>query len=201
MGYLISGHLLQQKPDLASVRAVLPPSVGCRALRHRDLQLFAIDTYRAAKRPRWPLAAATPATDLTVELPESLSALTAAHSRLLKEGGANGLKRAYINLSSLLSGVLGQPVLTLFCDDDGNDFACLTQSGMLVSLVARCGDYVVRFEQGGRVSLEPGQEDHRLHSFASECLRGWFGIDGAELGLGSFDPPEAYGFVESGAGP
>jgi hypothetical protein len=51
------------------------------------------------------------------------------------------------------------------------------------------------YEQG-RVSLEPGPEDHLLHELAAEGLRQWFGVDGAELGLGSFDPPAGYGFVE-----
>lgn len=150
MGSLISGHFTKELPDILAVRAVLPASVGCRSLSHRDLKLFAIDTYRAAKPRRWPLSVATPATDLPLELPESLSELTELYERLLKEGGANGLKRSYINLSRLLSGVLGQPVLTLYSDDDGNDFACLTRSGELVSLVTWCEEYVVQYEQGGR---------------------------------------------------
>jgi hypothetical protein len=201
MGYFISGHLLEQEPELALVRAALPHSIGCRAFRHRSVPLFAIDTYRAAKPPRWPLAAATPATDIPLELPESLSTLTAIYRRLLDEGVANGFKRAYVNLSSLLSSALRQRVLTIYSDDDGNDFACLTHSGMLASLVGRCGDYIVRFERGGQALLEPGPEDHRLHVLASEHLQACFGLDGTQLGLGSFDPPEAYGFVEIGTRP
>jgi hypothetical protein len=134
-----------------------------------------------------------------LELPESLSTLTATYKRLLEEGGANGLKRAYINLSCLLCRVLRQRVLTLYSDDDGNDFACLSQSGLLLSLVARCGEYIVRFEQGAQVLLEPAAEDHRLHALASEHLQACFGINGTELGLGSFDVPEAYGFTDLAA--
>ena len=196
MGYFISGHLLEHEPDLAPVKAVLPRSLGCRALSHRRLPLFAIDTYRATKLPRSPLSLATPSTDISLELPESLSTLTATYKRLLAEGGANGLKRAYISLSSLLSSALPHRILTLCSDDDGNDFACLTQSGLLTSLVARCGKYIVRFEQGTGVLLESAPEDPRLHALASEHLQACFGIDGAEVGLGSFDAPEGYGFAD-----
>jgi hypothetical protein len=196
MGCLISAHFLEHEPTLVSVRAALPPSLACRAYRHRSLRLFAIDTYRAAKPPRVPFLAATPATDLPLELPESLSSLTVTYRRLVEEGVANGLKRAYINLSSLLSDVLRQRVLTIYSDDDGNDFACLTESGVLVSLIAQCGEYVVRFQHGGQAVLEPGSENRRLHALASEHLQTCFGIDGTELGLGSFDAPEAHGFVE-----
>jgi hypothetical protein len=196
VGYFISGHLLEHEPDMASVRAALPRSLGCRTYRHRSLQLFAIEIFRATKPPRSPLASATPATDLPLELPESLGPLAAIYARLLKEGGANGLKRVYVNLSLSLSSVLRQRVLTLYSDDDGNDFACLTQSGVLTSLAARCGERIVRFEQGRSVSLEPVPEGRRLHALASEHLAACFGIDGAELGFGSFDPPEAYGFVQ-----
>ena len=196
MGSLISGHFMKELPDIAAVKAVLPASLGCRLLSHRDLKLFAIDTYRAAKARRWPLAVATPATDLPLELPESLSELTALYERLLKEGGANGLKRAYINLSRLLSELTRQPVLTLYSDDDGNDFACLGRSGELVSLLTWCGEYLVQYEQGGRVLLKPRPSGHRLHALASFALRKWFGIEGAALGLGTLSPPEAYGFAE-----
>jgi hypothetical protein len=134
-----------------------------------------------------------------LELPESLSALTATYKRLLEEGGANGLKRACINLSSLLSSVLRERVLTLYSDDDGNDFACQTQSGLLASLVARCGKYIVRFEQGAQILLEPSAENHRLHALASEHLQACFGINGTELGLGSFDAPDSYGFTDLAA--
>jgi hypothetical protein len=197
MGYFISGHFLQQEPKLALVRAALPRSIGCRVLRHQTLPLFGVDTFRVASPPgRWPFAAATPATDLPAELPATLSSLSAVYERLRSEGVANGLKRSYINLSCLLSGALRHPVLTVYSDDDGNDFACLTRPGALVSLAARCGDYVVRFAEGGQASLEAGPEDRVLHALAAEHLQASFGIDGAELGMCSFEPPEAYGFEE-----
>jgi hypothetical protein len=131
--------------------------------------------------------------DIPLELPESLSTLTETYKRLLKERVANGLKRSYINLSSLLSNVLQQRVLTLCSNDDGLDFSCLTESGLLISLVALCGKYIVRFEQGAQVLLEPRPEARQLHELVSEHLRACFGIDGAELGVGSWDGPEWFG--------
>jgi hypothetical protein len=63
-------------------------------------------------------------------------------------------------------------------------------------LVARCGDYIVRCEEGREASLEDAPEDRVLHALATEHLQVSFGIDATEFGMGSFDPPEAYGFVE-----
>ncbi|MDP3287519.1 MAG: hypothetical protein Q8M64_04355 [Methyloversatilis sp.] len=196
MGYLISCHFTQHRPHVTSVRPALPGSIGFRVYRHKTLPLFAIDTWRATKPSRYPFTAATPATDLPLELPERLASLSAIYEHLQQQGGANGLKRSYINLSAMLSNALEQPVLSVYADDDGNDFACLAEQGTLTSLVAKCGEFVVRVEPGSDARLEQEANPPGLHALAARHLQASFGIAGSEIGLGSFDPPEDFGFVE-----
>jgi hypothetical protein len=199
MGYFVSCHFTQHRPRMADVRSALPPSLGFRVYRHQTLPLFAIDTWRATKPPRYPFTTATPATDLPLELPEHLAPLSAIYEQLHRQGNANGLKRSYINLSASLSQALGRPVLSVYADDDENDFACLTDQGTLVSLVARCGEFVVRMDPVADVRLEQGANALKLHELAALHLQASFGIPGSQAGLGSFDPPEDFGFVELGA--
>jgi hypothetical protein len=196
MGYLVSAHLTQHRPSSAGVRSALPLSIGFRVYRHQTLPLFAIDTWRATKPSRYPFTAATPATDLPLELPERLKGLSSVYERLQHHGSANGLKRSYINLSAMLSHALAQPVLSVYTDDDESDFACLAEQGAVVSLVARCGEYVVRMEPGTDASLVQEADALELHALASRHLQASFGIPGSAIGLGSFDPPIDLGFVE-----
>ena len=196
MGYFVSAHLMQHHPDSAGLSSALPSSVGFRAYRHANLPLFAIDTFRAAKPSRYPFSVATPATDIPLEFPQKLSGLQAIYQQLHERGNANGLKRAYINLSTLLASSLHQDVFTLYSDDDGNDFACFGNQDGISTLVARCGEFVVRFDAEGDATLNQVSEDNELHALASGLLLKSFGISGKEIGLGSFDPPENFGFVE-----
>jgi hypothetical protein len=145
MGYLISGHFVRRRPDSTKVRAALPKSIGFTVYEHQVHPAFAIDTYRATKPSRYPCSAATPATDISLDVSAELAAI---YEQLRIENAANGLKRSYINLSRLLSDALNQEVLSVYCDDDGNDFACLSRDGEVVSGIAQCEDYILSCMKG-----------------------------------------------------
>jgi len=194
MGYFIAGHFTKVEPVVPSVRAVLPPSIGFRVYRHRTQPLFGIDTFRANKPRRSAFAAATPATDLSLDL-SGYAALQSIFQQLQQQNEANGLKRAYINLSASLSQALQQGVLSIYADDDGNDFACFSEQGKLVSLVARCQDHLVLMSPDVGTQLVR-RATTPFHACAAAHLQATFGVAGADLGLGTFDPPDNYGFVE-----
>jgi hypothetical protein len=177
------------------VRSALPQSIGFAIYRHQALPLFAIDTFRAAKPSRFPFSVATPATDLPLELSPDLAALSMLFEQLRQEGIANGLKRSYINLACILSSSLGLDVLSVYADDDGNDFACLAAQGKTARIAARCGNQVVGFENGqvSRTVLE--SDDVILHQIVSRQFESFTGHPASVIGLGSFNTPENRGFV------
>lgn len=190
MGYLISGHFVRRRPDSDKVRAALPKSVGFTLYEHQVHPAFAIDTYRATKPSRYPFSVATPATDISLEVSAELAAI---YEQLRIENAANGLKRSYINLSRLLSGALNQEVLSVYCDDEGNDFACLSRDGEVLSGIAQCADYILSFGPSS-ASRSPVSSQLRLHQLASEAVTSFFGVAASDFGLGLFDPPENLDF-------
>jgi len=194
MGYLVACHFAHRAPSASRVRNALPPSIGFNVYRHHALKLFAIDTFRAAKPSRHPFSVATPATDLTFEQPD-LAPLNALYDRLREEGIADGLKRAYISLACILSSCLSQDVLSVFADDDGNDFACWSSQGKTARVTARCGNQIVGFENG-QVSRTPDLSDNvTLHQVISQHFELFTGYPASAIGLGSFNAPETRGFV------
>ncbi|MGH8177547.1 MAG: hypothetical protein ACREV5_14905 [Steroidobacter sp.] len=152
--------------------------------------IFGIDTYRATKPSPYPFSAVTPATDISLDVSEELAAM---YEQLRIEGAANGLKRSYINLSRILSETVNESVLSVCSDDDGNDFACLSRSGAIISGSAKCEKYIVRFGPSN-ASRCPAPEQHHLHALASEAATSFLGFPASDLGFGSFDPPEYFGF-------
>lgn len=190
MGYLISGHFVKHRPDSGKVRAALPQSIGFDVYEHSVYPIFGIDTFRATKPSPYPFSAVTPATDIWLDVSAELAAV---YEQLRMEGAANGLKRAYINLSRILSGVMNETVLSVCSDDDGNDFACLSRSGVIISGSAKCEEYIVRFGPLS-ASRSPAPGRHDLHALASEAVTSFLGFPASDLGFGSFDPPEYLGF-------
>jgi len=190
MGYLISGHFVRQRPDAARVRAALPMSIGFTLYEHLAHPVFAIDTYRATKPSQYPFSAATPATDIPLDVSPELSAV---YEQLRSESAANGLKRSYINLSRALSSAMSQDVLSVYSDDDGNDFACLSRGGEVLSGIARCEAYVVSFGPS-HASRAPASSQSRLHELSSGAVTSFLGVAASDLGFGSFDPPDSLGF-------
>ena len=193
MGYLIAGHFVRQRPDAARLRAALPESIGFTVYKHLRHPVFAIDTYRATKPSRFPFSAATPATDIPLEVSAELSAV---YEQLRSENAANGLKRSYVNLSRALSSALSQDVLSVYSDDDGNDFACLSRGGEVVSGIARCEVYIVRFGPS-HASRSPASSESGLHELSSEAVTSFLGVAASDLGFGSMDPPDNMGFKEA----
>jgi len=194
MGYLISGHFMLERPNPERVRAALPSSVGFGIYRHESVAVFAIDTFRASKPSHYPLSTATPGTDLPLQLPPDLQAVNDLYEELRKKGTANGLKRSYISLSRMLSAALAQPLLSAFSDDEGSDFACVSRSGTTARVVARCGDDLVLFDNG-RLSITKPEAKRTLHAVLSKEFELFTGKPATALGLGTFDPPDVFGFV------
>ncbi len=190
MGYLIAGHFVRQRPDVVRLRDALPKSVGFTVYEHLAHPVFGIDTYRATKPSSFPFSAATPATDIPLDVSPELSAV---YEQLRGENAANGLKRSYINLSRTLSSAMSQDVLSVFADDDGNDFACLSRGGEVVSGIARCEGYIVSFGPS-HASRAPESSESGLHELASEAVTSFLGVAAADLGFGSIDPPDNLGF-------
>src|SRR5262245_28916673 len=154
MAYLISAHFLKQRPDPAQLRAALPNSIGFTVYEHETHPVFAIDTYRATKPSRYPFSAATPATDLSLDISAELSTI---YEQLRAENAANGLKRSYINLCRALSTATTQEVLSVYADDDGNDFTCL------------CGGRSTSFRDGQMRGTH--REVRGFERLAGACLR------------------------------
>jgi hypothetical protein len=190
VGYLIAGHFVKQHPDPITLRTALPAAVGFTVYKHETYSIFAIDTYRASKPSRRPFSVSTPATDISLEVPDKL---TAIYEELRTENAANGFKRSYINLARLLSRALDDEVLSIFADDDGNDFECLSRSGAVVSGKARCERYIVSFGPTHASRTLVTSELH-LHQLAASAVTSVLGVPASDLGFGSFDPPENLGF-------
>jgi hypothetical protein len=194
MGNLVSMHVLTQQPDAMVIRSLMPSSIGFPIYRHGDRNLFAVDTYKASKPPRYPFSTATPATDLPLELGQHLDSISEIYESLKASGSANGIKRSYINISELLSNGLGQSVLSIYSDDDGSDFACLASSGKAVLILACCDNNLVSLSDGN-VSIKSHVGGHLLHSNAAHLFELFTGISAQEIGLGSWDAPTDFGFV------
>jgi hypothetical protein len=194
MACLLSMHLTRRAPDRTHLRGALPQSLGFEVYWNESMQLYGTDTFRASKPNKWPFTYATPATDLPLEMGPHLSEVSRAYEALRASGSCDGFKRSYVNLVELLSQALGQPVLTVYADDDEADFACLAEDGRAISIVARCDEMVLRFEKGSSNS-QPAAEDRTLHANAAEMVRVFSGQDPMRMGMGSCDPPENYGFV------
>jgi hypothetical protein len=122
--------------------------------------------------------------------------LSAVYEQLRSENAANGLKRSYVNLSRALSSAVSQDVLSVYSDDDGNDFACLSRGGEVVSGIARCEGYIVRFGPS-HASTSPASSESGLHELSSEAVTSFLGVAASDLGFGSMDPPDNMGFKEA----
>ena len=194
MGYLVSLHLVRQQPEAETIRAALPSSIGFRLYRHGSLQLFAIDTFGATNPPRYPFTSQTPADGLSIEFGTHLRSLAEAYENARQSGGANGIKRTYINLAERLSEALAQPVLSVNADDDEADFACLAARGVASMIIALCDETIVRYFDG-KTSVAPAGDERMLHQNASEAFEDFTGASAEIIGLGSWDAPDDFGFV------
>jgi hypothetical protein len=216
MGYLVAAHVTRTAPDMARLK-MLPPGLAWAVYRDQDVPAWYLDTFRADRKQQWPFTSPTLTRDFPLDLPDDLGALSRVHAALQSARLANGFKRGFLNASLFISKILQRPVCSFYCDDDGLDFACVSDNGVLQRLRCECGDLEIVY-QNGRVTIQPLQleiEDDEgdltdfrqlhdpeagvavmarnteqstlLHFVAGSELATFLDIPTAPLGLGSFD--------------
>lgn len=218
MGYLISAHIVRDRPDVTRL-SELPDSIGHRVYHQRTADVWMFDVFRASRQPDYPFQTLVPTADISLDLPPELSDLQSIYKHLGSIDLANAFKRSYVSLALLLNRIFGTPVLSFVSDDDELDFACTADNDALSRLKCRCGDLVITFQDGSTqiqplvpefdddeeflTNLEdlsaavPGVSiaardvpwDTQLHAIAIEEWRRFADTDELILGLGSFDPP------------
>lgn len=198
MGYLIATHFIGVEPDYAALRDALPASVEPRIYKHRTHSIWAIDTMRVPQQPNYGFGVSSETRDIPIELPERLAAVQELYDKLSKLKSASGLKRGFINVSELVSGVTNATILSIYADDDDVDLAIVSSGGRVASGKGRSGIGMVAFSAGGEASLQLVEEDDEapLHQTAAQAFEDVFSVHGTSIGMGSWDPPEDYGFVE-----
>ncbi len=193
MGYLVAMHITKDRPNVAVLKENLPKSIDFQVYYNSLMNIYAVDTYKATKIPKYPFCTATPATDISLELG---STLDDAYESLRKEGSVNGFKRAYAKISEILSSSLGQAVLTIYSDDDDCDFACIAEKGKVIELICRVEGGEINFA-ADLVSISSSTEFNSLHRNALKLFDKFVGAPGSKIGLGTLDPLHNLGFVDS----
>jgi hypothetical protein len=215
MGYLVAAHVTRTAPDVARLK-MLPPGLAWAVYRDEDVPAWYLDTFRADRKQKWPFTSPTLTRDFPLDLPDDLGALTRVYAALQSARLANGFKRGFLNANLFISKILQRPVCSFYSDDDGLDFACVSDNGVLQRLRCECGDLEIVY-QNGRVTIQPLQleiEDDEgdltdfrqlhdpeagvavmarnkeqstlLHFVAGSELATFLDIPTAPLGLGSF---------------
>jgi hypothetical protein len=216
MGYLVAAHVTRTAPDVARLK-MLPPGLAWAVYRDQDMPAWYLDTFKADRKQQWPFASPTLTSDFPLDLPDDLGALTRLYAALQSARLANGFKRGFLNANLFISKILQRPVCSFCSDDDGLDFACVSDNGVLQRLRCECGDLEIVY-QNGRVTIQPLQleiEDDEgdltdfrqlhdpeagiavmernkeqstlLHFVAGSELATFLDMPTAPLGLGSFD--------------
>jgi hypothetical protein len=141
-----------------------------------------LDTFKADRKKKSTFASPTLTRDFPIDLPDDLGALTRVYAALQSARLANGFKRGFLNANLFISKILQRPVCSFYSDDDGLDFACVSDNGVLQ-----------RFRQlhdpeAGVAVVERNKEHSTfLHFVAGSELAAFLEIPTAPLGLGSFD--------------
>ncbi len=216
MGYLVAAHVTRTAPDVARLK-MLPRGIAWAVYRDEDVPAWYLDTFKADRKKKWTFASPTLTRDFPIDLPDDLGALTRIYAALQSARLANGFKRGFLNANLFISKILQRPVCSFYSDDDGLDFACVSDNGVLQRLRCECGDLEIVYENG-RVTIQPLQleieEDERdltdfrqlhdpqagvavmernkerstlLHFVAGSELATFLETPTAPLGLGSFD--------------
>jgi hypothetical protein len=216
MGYLVAAHVTRTAPDVARLK-MLPPGLAWAVYRDQDVPAWYLDTFKADRKKKWLFASPTLTRDFPIDLPDNLGVLTRVYAALQSAHLANGFKRGFLNANLFISKILQRPVCSFYSDDDGLDFACVSDNGVLQRLRCECGDLEIAY-QNGRVTIQPLQleieadegdlTDFRqlhdpeagvavmernkeqstlLHFVAGSELATFLELPAAPLGLGSFD--------------
>ncbi len=214
MGYLVAAHVTRTAPDVARLK-MLPPGLAWAVYRDEDVPAWYLDTFKADRKKKWTFASPTLTRDFPLDLPDDLQSLTRVYAALQSARLANGFKRGFINANLFISKILQRPVCSFYSDDDGLDFACVSDNGVLQRLRCECGDLEIVY-QNGRVTIQPFQpevdetnltdlsqlhdpeagvavmernkeQSTLLHFVAGSELAAFLDIPTAPLGLGNFD--------------
>ena len=214
MGYLVAAHVTRTVPDVARLK-MLPPGLAWAVYRDEDVPAWYLDTFKADRKKKWTFASPTLTRDFPLDLPDDLQSLTRVYAALQSARLANGFKRGFINANLFISKILQRPVCSFYSDDDGLDFACVSDNGVLQRLRCECGDLEIVY-QNGRVTIQPFQpevdetnltdlsqlhdpeagvavmernkeQSTLLHFVAGSELAAFLDIPTAPLGLGNFD--------------
>lgn len=218
MGYLVVAHATKTMPDPLKL-ASLPSSVGWAVYHDAEADAFFIDTFRSGRNQDWPFTGMPPSKELPLEFVQGLEALAEIYKALQDAKLANSFNRAFLNLNLALSKSLQVPVCSFYSNDDGLDFACVSDNGRLTRLRCECGDLQVVFEQGNAV-IQPllieddegesadlsylydpkkgirvldrnQQQSSDLHAIAAAEVMAFLRLDKPPLGLTSFDGMES----------
>jgi hypothetical protein len=215
MGYFVTAHVTRTAPDVARLK-MLPPGLAWAVYRDQDVPAWYLDTFKAGLKQQWPFTSPTLTRDFPLDLPDNLGALTRVYAALQSACLANGFKRGFLNANLFISKILQRPVCSFYSDDDGLDFACVSDNGVLQRLRCECGDLEIVY-QNGKLTIQPLQleiEDDEgdltdfrqlhdpeagiavmernkeqstlLHFVAGSELATFLDIPTAPLGLGSF---------------
>ena len=216
MGYFVTAHVTRTAPDVARLK-MLPPGLAWAVYRDQDVPAWYLDTFKVGLKQQWPFTSTPLTRDFPLDLPDDLRALTRVHAALQSTRLSNGFKRGFLNANLFISTIQQRPVCSFYSDDDGLDFACVSDNGVLQRLRCECGDLEIVY-QNGRVTIQPLQleiEDDEgdltdfrqlhdpeagvavmernkeqsilLHFVAGSELATFLDIPTAPLGLGSFD--------------
>lgn len=193
MGYLVSTHFLRAEPDVARLREGLPGSLDFRVYRHDTLALFAVDVYDEGAETDAPLCACPSAATVGTELGPELEPLSQAYVEARARRAAGSIRKSFIVTALMVSSALDAQVLSVCADDDVLDSALYTDRGKLTYFVALSDELNIVFENGG-VTTYPATEERSIHQNAARAFERFLGLPAEAVGLGTFDPPEDYGF-------
>jgi hypothetical protein len=218
MGCLVVAHATKTMPDALQL-ASLPSSIGWAVYHDAEADAFFIDTFRSGRNRDWPFTSMPPSKELPLDFVQGLEPLAAIYKAIQDAGLANSFNRAFLNLNLALSKSLQMPVCSFCSDDDGLDFACVSDDGRLTRLRCECGDLHVAFEQG-EVAIQPLlieddvgdsadlsylhdptkgirflerklEQSSDLHAISAAEVMAFLRLDKPPLGLTSFDGMES----------
>ena len=217
MGYLVVAHIMKNMPDLARL-SELPTSMDWSLHQDDGVGAFYLDTFKAGRKQDWPFTSMPPTKEIPLDFAPDLEPLAAIYRVLEKSQLAHSFPRGFLNLGLAISKALLQPVCSFCSDDDGLDFAFISDSGRLLRLHCECNDLDIVYEDGemtvqpllleddefitdvslfcdlpNNIHVQDRNVEHspRLHRVASLEATRFLGLQEAPLGLGSFDGMES----------
>ena len=167
MGYLLAVSLAKKGGNYNAINE-LPKTLPWRVYESELCIERLIDVINYRKEPEYPFTSLPAVQDLPLNFEAPLEELNNLYNELKKKNRANGFKRTILNLNLILSRNISTEVLTLVTDDEGTDFACVSECGALKKLRFRAGKIEVNWSEEG-LNMSKNSSS-RLHAIAeSEC--------------------------------